>query len=278
MSTTRLRADDVGICVSTLHVTPHQFDTHDIERCVRAAAGAGFPSVVFQVHWAKTYGGEALRRLLDECGLTAGALEGSMAWTDGPEAASRDADQLFELAASIGAGVVHASTLAPVLDRPRAVEGFAALCDRAGEHDIDVALEFIPHYAVPDLKTAWDIVRDAGASNGGICLDFMHFDRQPGGPDYELLRQIPGEHLTYVQPTDAPPEVVDTSDDYMMQCITERPVPGEGVLDIDRMVQAIEATGATPYLAFQVCNPGLAGEGAEVMAAKLRASAATVFD
>ena len=268
----------MGVCVSTLHVTPHQFDTTDIERCVGAAAGAGFRSLVFQVHWANTYGGDALRGLLADSGLVAGALEGSMAWVEGPDAALQDADQLLDLTAAIGAGLLHASSLEPVLDLPRAAEGFAALCDRASAYDIDVAVEFIPHYAVPDLQTAWDVVREAGARNGGICLDFMHFDRQPGGPDYDLLRQIPGERIKYVQPTDAPPEVVASPEGYLMQCITERPVPGEGVIGIGRMVQAIEATGAEPYLAFQVCNPALAGAGADVMAAKLRASAAEMFD
>jgi sugar phosphate isomerase/epimerase len=278
VSTTRIRADQVGVCVSTLHVTPHQFDTADIERCVAAAAGAGFPSLVFQVHWADTYGGDALRALLDDQGMTAGGLEGSMSWVDGPEAASRDADRLLDLASAIGADMLHAASLAPDLDLPRAADGFAALCERAEEHDIDVALEFIPYYGVPDLKTAWDVVRESRADNGGICLDFMHFQRQPGGPDYDLLRQIPAEHLTYVQPTDAPAEVVESPEGYMTQCITERPVPGDGVIDIDRMVEAIEATGADPYLAFQVCNPALAGAGADVMASKLRASAARMFD
>jgi sugar phosphate isomerase/epimerase len=278
VTATRFRADQVGVCVSTLHVTPHEFDTADIERCVAAAADAGLPSLVFQVHWASTYGGDALRKLLDDEGLTAGALEGSLSWVDGPEAASRDADHLLDLASAIGAGLLHAASLAPDLDLPRAADGFAALCERARALDIDVAVEFIPYYAVPDLKTACDVVRESGASNGGICLDFMHFERQSGGPDYDLLRQIPSEYIKYVQPTDAPAEVIESPEGYMTQCITERPVPGEGVIDIDRMVQAIEATGAEPYLAFQVCNPALAGEGADVMAAKLRASANKIFE
>ena len=277
MTATRFTADQVGVCVSTLHVTPHQFETADIERCVAAAAGAGSANCVFQVHWASTYGGSELHALLDDHGIYAGALESSMGWIDGPDAAERDADQLLDLAAAIGAGLLHAAAMGSELDLPRAADGFAALCERANAYDIDVALEFIPYYAVPDLKTAWDVVRESGASNGGICLDFMHFDRQPGGPDYDLLRGIPGEYLTYVQPTDAPPEIA-SPEDYMTQCITERPVPGDGVIDIERMVAAIEATGAEPCLAFQVCNPALAAEGADVMAARLRASAAEMFD
>ena len=277
MTATKLRADDVGVCVSTLHVTPHQFDTADIERCVTAAGAAGLPSLVFQVHWASTYGGEALRGLLDDQGLTAGALESAMGWVEGPDAASRDADQLLDLASALGAHLLHAAALGSALDLPRAADGFATLCERASAHDLDVALEFIPYYSVPDLRTAWDVVRESGASNGGICLDFMHFERQPGGPDYDLLRELPGERITYVQPTDAPPELVEDPEGYMTQCVTERPLPGDGVIDIDRMARAIEATGADPVLAFQVCNPALAAKGPAVMAAKLRARAAEYF-
>ena len=87
MTPTKLRADQVGVCISTLHVTPHHFGPADVERCVTAAAAAGFPSLVFQVHWASTYGGGALRALLDDRGIEAGVLESSMAWVDGPDAA-----------------------------------------------------------------------------------------------------------------------------------------------------------------------------------------------
>jgi sugar phosphate isomerase/epimerase len=274
----RFRADEVGVCVSTLHVTPHQLDTADIERCVRAAADAGLPSLVFQQHWADTYGGAALHDLLDSCGVTARGLEGSMAWPDGPDAAARDADRLLDLASAIDARVLHAACLAPDIDLPRAADGFAALCERAAAHDLRVGLEFIPYYGVPDLRTAWDVVRTAAAANGGVCIDFMHFERQPGGPDYELLARIPADDITYVQPTDAPPAApVESPEEYMTQCLTDRPVLGEGVIDVDGMVTAIEATGAEPVLAFQVCNPALAAEGAEVMAARLRASADTFF-
>ena len=35
---------------------------------------------------------------------------------------------------------------------------FAALCERAGP-DLTVALEFMPYSGVPDLATAWRVVR-----------------------------------------------------------------------------------------------------------------------
>jgi sugar phosphate isomerase/epimerase len=278
MTSSTFDADAVGICVSTLHVDPSRFVAADVERLTRVAAAAGFPSLALQVHWVTTYGIDATRALLDECGLTAGALEGAMSWPAGPEAASDDADQLLDVASAVGADVLHAACMAHELDSvTRAVDGFAALCERARAYDIKVSIEFIPWYGIPDLDTAWQIVRESGASNGGLCIDLMHWHRQPGGPDYDRLRDIPSEHIVYVQLTDAPPMGAEGPDAYLAECMTARSIPGDGIIDVDGMLHALVATGADPFVAYQVCNSELAGAGAEVMAARLRANASTLF-
>ena len=272
----RFDADQVGICLATLHFDERQLVAADVERLTRVAAAAGFPSLALKVNWVRTYGVDATRALLDEVGLTAGALESAMTWPDGPEAAVEQGDPLLDVASALGAGVLHAATLAVELDSARATEGFAALCERARAHNIDVSLEFIPTYAVPDLETAWQIVRGSGAGNGGICIDFMHWHYQPGGPDFNQLRDIPGERITYVQPTDAPSTVSDTPAEYLAECVTLRPVPGDGVVDVDAMVAALSATTADPYIAYQVCNTAMAATP-DAMAARLRANASTLF-
>src|SRR5207302_213589 len=61
-----------------------------------------------------------------------------------------------------------------------AAEAFAGLCDRAGEHGLVVHLEFLPWSKIPDVGSAWEVVRLAGRSNGGIAIDAWHFFR--GGP------------------------------------------------------------------------------------------------
>lgn len=75
---------------------------------------------------------------------------------------------------------------------------FAQLCRRAAGFRID--LEFIPCWGLPDLRSAWDVVRAADEPNGGILLDFVHFFRS--GSDMELLRSIPSERLHSVQVCD----------------------------------------------------------------------------
>ena len=274
MATTPFSADAVGLCVSTLRVRPAAIDRDIVEQTVRAAAAAGFPSLALQVNWVTTYGIDEMRALLDGLGMTAGVLEGSVTWSDGADAANRDADQLLHVAAGIGAPLLHAACIAPEgTPLPRAVEGFATLCDRADAYDIDVSHEFIPWYAYPSLEADLELVREAGAPNGGVCIDLMHWHRQPGGPDLAALKEIPPERITYVQLTDAPPTgTVASADEYMAECMSSRPIPGDGVVDVAGLLEALVATGADPYVAYQVCNPTLAAEGSAVMAARLRAN------
>jgi sugar phosphate isomerase/epimerase len=279
MTSSPFSADAVGLCVSTLRVRPADIDRAIVEQTVRAAAEAGFPSLALQVNWVTCYGIEEMAHLLDDLGLTAGALEGSVAWAEGPDAANGDADRLLDVAAGIGATLLHAACIAPEgADLPEAVEGFAALCERAGAYDIDVSHEFIPWYAYPSLEADWALVSEAGAPNGGVCIDLMHWHRQPGGPDLEALAAIPPERITYVQLTDAPPTgTVASADEYMAECMSSRPIPGDGVVDVRTLLDALIATGADPYVAYQVCNPTLAGEGSATMAARLRANVATLL-
>ncbi|HEY6533347.1 MAG TPA: TIM barrel protein [Acidimicrobiales bacterium] len=259
-------------------MTPSQFVADDVERLSRVAADAGFPSLALQSYWVTRYGVAETRKLLDEIGLTAGALEGAIRWADGPEAAALDADELLDLTATIGARVLHGTSMALELDSlPRAVEGFATLCERAKPYGIEVSVEHIPFQAIPDIATAWQIVRESGATNGGICVDLMHWHRQVGGPDFDEVRAIPGEHINYVQLSDDTGVPASSAEEYMVECLTSRPVPGDGVIDVEGMLAALAATGCDPYVAYQVCNPDMAAAGADGMAARLHANAEEIL-
>ena len=59
-----------------------------------------------------------------------------------------------------------------------------------------------PWSRIPDLATAWDVVRAADRPNGGLMLDAWHYFRSE--PDGELLRAIPGASILGVQLCDAP--------------------------------------------------------------------------
>ena len=167
-------------------------DGADLRDGVLAAAAAGFTSVGLFTGRVAAFGVDETVRLLADHGLTAPTIDAAMTWAAGPDAAARDAAEHLDLAAGVGGQVLQAVELGGELaSLNAAVDGFAALCERAREYGMRVAIEFVPFTAIPDLATAWSIVEQSGADNGGICLDFLHWQRQPGGPDFELLASIP---------------------------------------------------------------------------------------
>jgi sugar phosphate isomerase/epimerase len=270
------RADAVGMCPATLLPEPMTCDADGLRDIARASVGAGFPTLSLWSFYATDNGVETTRTMFDDAGVTVRAVEAATRWAEGPEAAVADAEVQLAVASAFGADLLLACTLAPTMDAARATEGFAALCDRASEQGVRVAIEFLPWSAVPDLATAWQLVQEAGAANGGIVIDMLHWQRQPGGPNLELLRQIPGDRIPYVQVCDAAPGPPG-NDDYLTEALTARPAPGTGCVDITALLGVLADIDADPWFALEVFNADLAARGAPAMAAELRRATRTVF-
>jgi sugar phosphate isomerase/epimerase len=273
----KFRAEAVGMCPATLLPEPMTCDAAGLHDIAGASAGAGFPTLSLWSFYATGNGVDTARTVFDDAGVTVRAVEAATQWTEGPEAAIADAEQQLDVASAFGADLLLACTMAPTMDATRATEGFAALCERASEHGARVAIEFLPWSAVSDLATTWRLVRESGATNGGIVIDMMHWQRQPGGPNLELLRQIPGDRIHYVQVCDAAPGSPG-SGDYLTEALTARRVPGQGCVDIAALLGALAEIDADPYFALEVFNAELAARGASAMAAELRRATRTVFD
>ena len=207
--------DEIGMCPATLLVTPTDCSAADVELVARASARAGFGSLSLWASFAMTAGPEWARTVFDDAGVVVRVVEAVSNWIDGPDEAIAGDEAQLELASILGADVVSAATINPTIDLARATDGFAAVCRRAAERGMRVAIEFIPFTAIPDLATAWRIVHDSGAANGGIVIDMLHWHHQPGGPNIELLTRIPGEHIHYVQVCDAPPAQPPSARDYL---------------------------------------------------------------
>ncbi len=266
----------VGICPGTL-VPFGSHDPESIERSFTASARGGFDSIALWSQWAVICGLETTRTMIEELGISVRALEASVRWGQGPEDAIDEVQLHLEVADLFGVDLLQAALLSPDLDMPRAVEGFAALCEEARHHGVRVAIEFVPWLAIPDLETAWRIVDQSGADNGGICIDMLHWHRQPGGPNFGLLAQIPTDRIYYVQVCDAGAVPAVSAEAYLADALIARPVPGEGVVDIPALVNALESSGAEPYFACEVFNEDLRSQGADAMAKRLRAAASGVL-
>jgi 4-hydroxyphenylpyruvate dioxygenase len=131
-------------------------------------------------------------------------------------------------------------------------EAFAAVCDRAAASAVRVHLEFTPFSGIPDLATAWEVVRTAGRPNGGLVFDTWHYFR--GARDDRLLEQIPGERIFALQISDA---LAEPKGSLLNDTLRHRRLPGEGTFDLAAVLPIVAR------------KHGLAPWGVEVLSEEL---------
>ncbi len=234
----------------------------DFRTRVTAAATAGFDAIGLNVReyeklQAEGWSDADLRAVLADSGIVLSEIETVLGWDVPPE--ERDADGFrreslsFALADAVGARhIVAVGALAGPL-RPTATEGFAALCDRAAEHGLLVALEPQACSSIVELADAVAIVSDAARANGGLNLDVWHGTR--GGWRWDDLRVLPPEQVVVIQVDDGPAERV--CEDYLQECTRYRRAPGAGDFDIAGFVDALVGTGTSAPISVEVLSDEL---------------------
>ena len=145
--------------------------------------------------------------------------------------------------------IATASSDVPV---PELAGYFGGLCDRAAGFGARVHLEFIPLTIVRTLRIAWDLVRAAGRTNGGLVFDTWHFFR--GEPDFDVLETVPGDRIFCVQVDDA----LAVPQGSLREETSRRLLPGDGDLDLVAAIQALHRIGALRWVGPEVISPELA--------------------
>jgi sugar phosphate isomerase/epimerase len=139
--------------------------------------------------------------------------------------------------AELGARHVIAAPYDP--DLARLADRFGALSDLAGRYGLSAILEFFPWTVVPDLGAAVKVVEAAGRTHAGILVDVLHFDRSHS--TLEELDRIPAARLPFVHVCDAPVEKPATIEGLLHTARAERLPPGDGGIDILRILQHMPA-------------------------------------
>jgi sugar phosphate isomerase/epimerase len=122
-------------------------------------------------------------------------------------------------------------------DHSRLTAGFSELCALAAHFDLTCDLEFMPWTGVKTLVAARDIVLAAGAANGGVLIDTLHFDRSKS--EVAEIATIPHQHLHYLQLCDGLANY-DASDAGLIQVARNaRLFPGEGEIDLASILKAV---------------------------------------
>jgi sugar phosphate isomerase/epimerase len=236
------------------------------EERVRAAAEAGFAAMGLYVGDYERLRAEGatdadLRAVLGQYGMRVVEIEALRGWsvTEQTGQTERDAyrkteTEVFKMSDALGPGH-HVQVVGPyegTLDD--AAEAFAALCDRAAEHGLAAAIEFLPEMTnIPDAATAMQLVTKAGRPNGGICLDSWHHFR--GANDDDMLRAIPPERIFAVQFDDGPRQRVDP--DYYTDTTRHREVPGDGDFDLTGFLRLLDNMGVHLPLSVEVMSVSL---------------------
>lgn len=251
----------------------------DLRDHLAIARAGGFDSLAIAPNRAKALmkQGFSAANLVDmaaEQGLRYSQLDGIATWVEHWRATRGDPElntwieSLFDIdlieALEIGAALgATAAVAVPFFDEgsiphPQVVEDFGRFCDIAARYGIEIHIEFIPFWGVPDLPGAAAIVAAADRGNAGIVVDTWHL--QKGSRDFprdmELLRTLPGRWLKHAQLADADraAHAETLAGDVML-----RKFPGEGELALAEMVAIIAAKGGLASIGPEVVNAGLAG-------------------
>jgi sugar phosphate isomerase/epimerase len=118
-------------------------------------------------------------------------------------------------------------------------DDFAVVCDRAAEHGLAVAIEFLPWSRIPTFADAVTIAQGAGRPNGRIVFDTWHHSHGPSRDLHVTPEQVALLHC--VQIDDARPA---ETDDLLIETMMGRRIPGTGTLDLPYLLATLDAAGA----------------------------------
>lgn len=276
------REDNLVLCNAPLVGGALEISGAQLKTIVDATADAGFGGASLWAfhHMAAIADGvssDRIRGWHTERGLSVPIVESLIGWEGGDRAVIEEqCGPIFDVATLYGAKAVAGVVMSSEINADAAATGLAELARMGHERGVDVCIEWLPWTGLPDLKSAWKLVQDAGADNLGLVVDAWHWLRQPGGPDEATLRSIPGERIHCVQLDDT--TAVGSGDDMMMESMTNRLLPGEGDVDWPTLLSILEEIGADPIWAPEVFSVRLLEEGAVEMARRIRASTRKVLD
>jgi sugar phosphate isomerase/epimerase len=248
-----LGANDLVLCAGTLRAASLA------EKCAAAVAG-GFSAITLwptDVERAKREGialADIRRRIADH-GLVVADLDALLVWLPGevvPAGLPGEAE-FYEIADAVGARSLNlAQGFGANVDRDRAAEALAGVCDRASEHGLLVTLEYLPWSGISDAATALAIVEGSGRADATLMFDTWHTFRGP--TDDAQLEKIPGARIGSVQINDAPAE---PAENLIAETLSARLLPGEGAIPLARWVRWLDAIGSTAPIGVEVFSNAL---------------------
>ena len=231
-----------------------------------AAAEAGFSAITVDV-WT-------LQAELAS-GRTLGALSGSVELTGmrcAAMAAIRTSDDTTARASAESVlpliSAFRPSVVVTVVEKEvteAVAEDLRGAAELLTQHGVRPAIEFIPYGPVATLKSAVDLAADVGYGTG-VCVDSWHFFHAPDGEAWDALGHLRADDIAYVQFDDAQRPPIS---DLAIETRTQRAIPGDGILDLQRFAAAVRSTGYDGDVGLEILSGEHHGMSPESFARRL---------
>jgi sugar phosphate isomerase/epimerase len=123
-------------------------------------------------------------------------------------------------------------------ERARLADNFARLSEACERNGLTADLEFMPWTPVSNAREAWDVLQRAGRPRAaGVLVDALHVGRS--STTLDDLRNLPTEHLHYVQLCDAQAGTHFSTEQLLHTARCARLMPGEGNVGVGDIVDAL---------------------------------------
>jgi sugar phosphate isomerase/epimerase len=188
--------------------TDREYSTWDFKDRVAAAARAGFTGMgIWHAdleHTLQKRSLKEMKQILDDQGIRHVELEflGDF-FLEGEKKFQSDITRkmLLEAAEALEAHHVKVGSFEHT-DAPmsKMIDAFAELCREGAEHGTLIGWELMPFCDIDSVEKAVELVKGAGESNGGICLDLWHIAKLK--IPYEKVARMPRKYITSIEIND----------------------------------------------------------------------------
>lgn len=275
------REEKLVLCNATLVGGSLELSPDQMKSIIDATAEAKFGGIsLWAFHQLAVAGAgvspDTVKGWIRDRGLRVPIVESLIGWETGDRATiEAQCGPTLDCAVFHGAKDVAGVVMNPTMDWDAATRGLSLLGKLAADRGLRICIEWLPWSALKDIASAWRLIQAAGGENIGLVVDTWHWLRQPGGPDLATLRSIPGNRIHCVQLNDTTRK--GSGDDLMLESMTNRLLPGDGEVEWQPLLAALDAIGADPVWAPEVFNVGLMQDGPVSMAKKIGAATRKVL-
>lgn len=242
--------------------TDKEYSPFDFRDRVESAARAGFTGFgIWHAdleHVLKTRTLAEMKQIFDDNGIEHVELEFLTDWfLDGERKKKSDVckKMLLDAAEALQAHHIKVGDFyQEKTPMPRLIESFAELCGDAAERGTKVGFELMPFAMIRTLEESLQLVKSAGARNGGICFDTWHIVKLK--IPYDELRRIASEYIISVELNDGTFECPWSLHE---DTVNHRRLCGEGEFDVRGFIAAMQEAGYRGPWGIEVLSEELRG-------------------